>query len=91
MANGDPGDEPAIREGDPAELDALASLLRGQLDADIPPYLNERRQIRLYGTTDLFILKPAEVRYWTRTAGLNDADVILADHWLRRRDGAAHN
>jgi len=38
----------------------------------------------------MFILKPTEIRYWTATAGLNDADVILADHWLRRRDVAAY-
>ena len=90
MAEGGPGGDPVVREGDPTELNVLAALLRGQLDADIPPYLNERRQIRLYGADDLFILKPSEIRYWSRTAGLNDADVILADHWLRRRDAIAH-
>jgi hypothetical protein len=90
MAPGGPGEEPVVREGDPAELQALSALLRGQLEADIPPYLNERRQMRLYGNEDLFILKPTEIRYWTRTAGLNDADIILADHWLRRRDVVAH-
>lgn len=90
MAKGGPGREPVVRDGDPAELDALAALLRGQFDAAIPPYLNERRQIRLYGSDDLFILKPSEVRNWSRTAGLNDADVILADHWLRRGDAVAH-
>jgi hypothetical protein len=88
MAAGAPGDAPVVREGDPADLEALAGLLRGRLEADIPPYLNERRQLRLYGADDLFVLKPTEARYWTRTAGLNDADVILADHWLRRRDAA---
>ncbi|RWO24867.1 MAG: SAM-dependent DNA methyltransferase [Mesorhizobium sp.] len=90
MAKGGPGREPAVRDGDPSELDALAALLRGQFDAAIPPYLNERRQIRLYGADDLFILKPSEIRNWSRTAGLNDADVILADHWLRRGDAVAH-
>ena len=65
-------------------------MLRGQFESDVPPYLNERRQLRLYGEDDVFILKPTEVRYWTCTAGLNDADVILADHWLRRRDAVAH-
>jgi N-6 DNA Methylase len=90
MAKGSAGREPIVRDGDPAELDALAALLRGQFDAAIPPYLNERRQIRLYGFDDLFILKPSEVRNWSRTAGLNDADVILADHWLRRGDAVAH-
>jgi N-6 DNA Methylase len=88
MASGGPGERPTVRDGDPSELDALADLLRGRLAAEIPPYLNERRQLRLYGADDLFVLKPTESRYWTRTAGLNDADVILADHWLRRRDAA---
>lgn len=90
MAPGGPQDEPVVRDGDPAELQALSALLRGQLETDIPPYLNERRQMRLYGAEDLFILKPTEARYWTRTTGLNDADIILADHWMRRRDVVAH-
>lgn len=90
MATGGPAREPIVRDGDPADLKTLAALLRGQFDAAIPPYLNERRQIRLYGSDDLFILKPSEVRNWSRTAGLNDADVILADHWLRRGGAVAH-
>ena len=79
-----------VREGDPADLDRLADLLQGNFDADVPPYLNERRQLRIYGQDDLFILKPSESRYWTTTVGLNDADVILADHWLRGRDAASY-
>ena len=79
-----------VREGDPADLNALTQLLLGRFETEVPPYLNERRQLRIYGSGDLFILKPAEIRYWTATAGLNDADVILADHWLRTRDVPAH-
>ncbi|MGP9821231.1 N-6 DNA methylase [Salinarimonas sp. NSM] len=90
MAQGGPGQEPVVRDGEPEELQALSAMLRGQFDVPIPPYLNERRQIRLYGSDDLFILKPSEVRNWTRTAGLNDADVILADHWLRGGHALAH-
>jgi hypothetical protein len=90
MSSGAPRGDAVVREGDPADLDVLAALLRGRLESEVPPYLNERRQLRLYGADDLFILKPTETRYWTVTAGLNDADVILADHWLRRRDVLAH-
>lgn len=90
MAAGVPGTRPTVRDGELGDLDRLATMLRGQFKSDIPPYLNERRQLRLYGESDLFIMKPTEVRYWTRTAGLNDADIILADHWLRRRDAVAH-
>ncbi|MEM9591478.1 MAG: N-6 DNA methylase [Pseudomonadota bacterium] len=90
MEAGGPDERPTVRNGDPTELDNLAGMLRGQFESDVPPYLNERRQLRLYGHEDLFILKPTEARYWTRTAGLNDADVILADHWMRRPDAAAY-
>lgn len=90
MKPGAPDMRPAVSDGDPADLEGLATMLRGQFEGNVPPYLNERRQLRLYGDDDLFILKPTEVRYWTRTAGLNDADVILADHWMRRRDAVAH-
>ena len=90
MVPGGPVSEPVVRTGEPADLNTLAFMLRGQFEADVPPYLNERRQLRLYGDEDLFILKPTEFRYWTRTAGLNDADIILGDHWLRRRDAVAH-
>ena len=89
MAPGRPDGQPVVHAGDPADLGALAAMLRGRLETNAPPYLNERRQLRLYGEKDLFILKPTESRYWTRTAGLNDADVILADHWMRRRDAIA--
>lgn len=90
MVAGAPKRDAVVHEGDPADLDALVELLRGRLESDVPPYLNERRQLRIYGSDDLFILKPSEIRYWDATAGLNDADIILGDHWLRRRNAAAH-
>ena len=83
MAAGRASKKAVVRQGNDAEINRLTTLLRGQINADVPPYLNERRQLRIYGETDLLLLKPAEVRYWTRTSGLNDADVILADHWIK--------
>ncbi len=85
MVDGAPAETPVVHQGGEAEIDRLAGLFRGQLNAEVPPYLNERRHLRLYDENDLFVLKPSEVRYWTRTAGLNDADVILADHWIKNR------
>lgn len=83
MVAGAPADAPCVHQGSDAEIVRLAALLRGQVSSDIPPYLNERRQLRIYDENALFVLKPSEVRYWTRTAGLNDGDVILADHWIK--------
>lgn len=83
MVAGAPLGAPRVHLGSEAEIERLGALLRGQVNSDVPPYLNERRQLRIYDKDALFILKPSEVRYWTRTAGLNDGDVVLADHWIK--------
>ncbi|WP_375743258.1 SAM-dependent methyltransferase [Corallococcus interemptor] len=88
MVAGPPTNTPAVILSPGSELDTLAEHLRGKLAADLPPYLNERRQLRIYLQHDLYIVKPSESRYWSRTAGLNDADIILADHWLGKRNAA---
>lgn len=89
MVPGAPTDMPVVRMGDNSEMERLAAMLHGQVNAEVPPYLNERRQLRIYGDNELFVLKPSEVRYWMRTTGLNDADVILADHWMKGRNAVA--
>jgi hypothetical protein len=85
MVAGGPTDVLIVREGNQVEVGRLSDLLRGRVNPTVPPYLNERRHLRVYAENDLFVLKPSESRYWTRTAGLNDADVILADHWIKSR------
>ena len=74
---------PCVRQGSEQEIARLASLFRGQVNLEVLPYLNERRLLRIYDDNALFVLKPSERRYWTRTAGLNDGDAILADHWIK--------
>lgn len=83
MVAGAPTNEHCVHQGNDAEITRLSALFRGQVSSDVPPYLNERRQLRIYNENALFILKPSEVRYWTRTAGLNDGDIVLADHWIK--------
>lgn len=83
MVAGPPSCEPRVHLGCETEIQRLETLLHGQVNANVPPYLNERRQLRIYDENGLFILKPSELRYWTRTAGLNDGDIILADHWFK--------
>jgi hypothetical protein len=83
MMAGPPSDLPRVYEGGLTEVARLAALFSGELSSGVPPYLNERRQLRVYDENELFILKPSEVRYWTQTAGLNDGDAVLADHWIK--------
>jgi len=85
MVNGAAPESPIIHDGDSLELAQLSAILRGQVNEHVPPYLNERRHLRIYSENALLVLKPAESRYWTKTMGLNDADVVLADHWMKGR------
>jgi len=89
MAPGSPDGSCSVGMGDAKDLANLATLLGGKSETHAPPYLNERRHLRFYIQNSLFILKPSEQRYWTATAGLNDGDVVLADHWLQTQHAAA--
>lgn len=87
---GPPSPEPDVREGDHRGLQALAVSVQGMLTSRPPPYLSESRQLRIYGTDDVTIMKPAQWRHWNRTSGLNDVDKILADHWDSKRNSDAY-
>jgi hypothetical protein len=78
---GAPG-TPQVHIGAPSPSADLSGLLNNLIEGAALPYLNERRQLRIYGAADVTFVKPREQRYWSRTAGLNDADQILADHWI---------
>jgi hypothetical protein len=43
------------------------------------PGLIVRRVLRIYGAEDVYIVKPADQRYWTRSRALNDADAMIAE------------
>ena len=85
---GRPSPEPDIRDGDRQGLQSLAASIQELLTTRPPPYLSESRHLRIYGTDDVTIMKPAQWRHWNHTSGLNDADKILADHW--HADGREH-
>lgn len=51
-----------------------------QLGARITDRVYSQRVLRVYAGDDLYVVKPAELRYWSRSAALNDSDEILAEH-----------
>lgn len=57
--------------------------IRDRLLRSPTPYLRERRSVRVYGDEGIFIIKPAQRRYWTAASGMEDGDAILADHRMR--------
>ena len=75
------------RSPEAASSAAVGSLLEGirdRLATSPTPYLKERRSVRVYVPDAVTVVKPAQRRYWTVAAALQDADAIISDHWPKR-------
>jgi hypothetical protein len=62
------------------ELKVILGRIAEQLPQQIADRIYTRRDLRIYTGQDIYIIKPAQKRFWSRSAGLNDADLILAEH-----------
>jgi hypothetical protein len=61
-------------------LDAILEKIAGQLPHEVAENVYTQRVLRIYAGKDLYVVKPAQRRYWSRSAGLSDGDAILAEH-----------
>ncbi len=62
------------------ELGALLERIANNLPVQLAADVYTRRHVRFYGPGEVYLIKPAQIRFWTRTAGMNDADAVLAEH-----------
>jgi hypothetical protein len=62
------------------ELEPLLKSIAQKLPEQIADRIYTRRNVRIYLENEVYIVKPAKLIYWSRSAGLNDADIILAEH-----------
>jgi hypothetical protein len=62
------------------ELGPLLDRIAKELPLEITADLYTRRYVRFYGPGEVYLIKPAQIRFWTRSAGMNDADAVLAEH-----------
>ena len=76
-----PLDGPAVRTRPEPDLSGLLHRIAEQLEAPLARGVTARRYLKIYTGRSVYLVKPAERRYWSRSAGLNDADTILAEHW----------
>lgn len=72
--------EPAVRQIQLPEMGALLEQIAKHLPPAERGILHVRRHLRVYGKGELYILKPNQRRYWTRSQALHDADAVLAEH-----------
>lgn len=75
-----PGREHIVQTTQVQELKAVLNRIAEQLPQQIADRIYTRRDLRIYAGQDIYIIKPAQKRYWSRSAGLNDADIILSEH-----------
>ena len=74
---GTPGRQPRIASE--PELDRLLVNLEQIATEQHARSLYFRRNIKVYEAEDIHIVKPAERRFWTRSAAFNDADETIAE------------
>lgn len=67
-------------------LEETIKKIAKHLPQKIDDNIYTRRLLRIYKGDEVYVVKPAERRYWSRSAGLNDADAILAEHLGAKRD-----
>lgn len=62
------------------QLETVLKSIAEQLPQQLADRIYTRRDLRIYAGEDIYIVKPAKQIYWTRSAGLNDADTILSEY-----------
>ncbi len=75
-----PGPKHIVQNSQAQELKAVLNRIAEHLPQQIVDQIYTRRDLRIYTGQDIYIVKPAQKRYWSRSAGLNDADLILSEH-----------
>jgi hypothetical protein len=72
--------QPTVQTVSGQKLETILKRIAEQLPQKIADRIYTRRDLRIYTGEDIFIVKPAKRIYWTRSAGLNDADTILSEY-----------
>jgi N-6 DNA Methylase len=75
-----PAPENIVQTTPAQELKVVLNRIAEHLPQQIVDRVYTRRDLRIYTGQDIYIVKPAQKRYWSRSAGLNDADLILSEH-----------
>jgi len=62
-----------------ADLSQVLHEVAANLDEEIAVGIHTRRHLRVYSNDSIYVVKPSQRRFWTRSAGLTDGDSMLKD------------
>ncbi|MBU7586640.1 MAG: N-6 DNA methylase [Nostoc sp. TH1S01] len=66
-------------------INVLKSIAK-QLPAKFADRIFTRRNLKVYVGEDIYIIKPCQLRYWSRSAGLNDVNDIISEQLKKQPD-----
>jgi hypothetical protein len=80
------GEGQGVKATSVPKIDKVLAELDRHLGGMITDRIYSQRILRVYAGDDLYVVKRAALRYWSRSAALNDSDLILAEHLGAGRD-----
>ena len=75
-----PGREKIVQTIQAEDLITVLKSIAKQLPPQLGDRVFTRRNLKVYVGENIYIIKPRQLRYWSRSAGLNDADAVLAEN-----------
>lgn len=75
-----PGREQVVQTVHAEDLITVLKSIAKQLPSKLADRVFTRRNLKVYVGENIYIIKPCQLRYWSRSAGLNDADAVLAEN-----------
>jgi hypothetical protein len=70
---------PSVATEIAADLSQVLHEVAQNLDEQISFGIHTRRHLRVYSGDSIYVVKPSQQRFWTRSAGLTDGDMMLKD------------
>ncbi|MFM6269082.1 MAG: class I SAM-dependent DNA methyltransferase [Dolichospermum sp.] len=75
-----PGREQIVQTIQAEDLITVLQSIAKQLPPQLGDRVFTRRNLKVYVGENIYIIKPRQLRYWSRSAGLNDADSVLLEN-----------
>jgi type I restriction-modification system DNA methylase subunit len=76
-----PGREQVVQTIQADDLITVLKSIAKQLPSKLADRVFTRRNLKVYVGENIYIIKPCQFRYWSRSAGLNDANDIISEQF----------
>ncbi|OBQ39559.1 MAG: hypothetical protein AN484_23235 [Aphanizomenon flos-aquae WA102] len=76
-----PGREQIVQTVQAENLIPVLQSIAKQLPSKLADRVFTRRNLKVYVSENIYIIKPRQLRYWSRSAGLNDANDIISEQF----------